>query len=585
MPREQRRLAAIVSADVAGYSRLMGRDDSGTLAALKALRREIVDPKIKAYRGRIVKTTGDGLLLEFASVVDAVACVDDVQTAMAARNSKVPPDRRIEFRIGVNIGDIIIDGKDIFGDGVNVAARLQELAPPGGICVSGRVYEDVRDKLDIVFEDAGEQQLKNIIRPVRTYKLRSGSMALSAQAPLALPDKPSIAVLPFQNMSGDADQEYFADGVVEEIITALSRFRSLFVIARNSSFTYKGRAVDVKQVGRELGVRYVLEGSVRKAANQVRVAAQLIDATNGAHIWAERFDGALEDVFDLQDRLTERVVAAIAPNVERAEIARARRKPTSNLDAYDCYLHGLAFCVPQTKEGIDQALALFHRAIALDPDFAPAYGVATWCYSVRQGFGWPALTAEEKAEVNRLTRAAVRLGQGDALTLTYASWGSAFLLKDLQSGHALVEQALALNPNLAVAWATSGWINVWLGDPTVAMEHLGHAMRLSPLDIAANMMTNAMAHACFYLDRYDEALSWANVQLRDEPDLHPALRVAAASAAFAGRDELARQMGRRLHAVDPELKVSGLKSVLGPYQKPDFPSKYAEGLRKAGLPE
>jgi adenylate cyclase len=336
---EQRRLAAIVSADVAGYSRLMGRDESGTLAALKALRQEVVDPAIAKHGGRIVKTTGDGLLLEFPSVVNAVRCAFEVQQAMAAKIADVPEDRRITFRIGINIGDIIVDGDDIFGDGVNVAARLQEIAEPGGICISTRVHEDVRDRLDTVFDNGGVQTLKNIARPVQVWRWSAGtsvpSRPVSAPTALPLPDKPSIAVLPFQNMSGDPEQEYFADGMAEDIITALSRFKSLFVIARNSSFAYKGKSPDMRQVGRELGLRYVLEGSVRKAGNRLRITAQLIDATSGVHAWADRFEGSLEDAFALQDEVTVKAVAAIAPRVQRAEIERARRRPPGNTDAYD----------------------------------------------------------------------------------------------------------------------------------------------------------------------------------------------------------------------------------------------------------
>jgi TolB-like protein len=330
--RVERRLAAILAADVVGYSRLMGSDEEATLAQLKVHRRELVDPKITEHRGRIVKTTGDGMLVEFASVVDALRCAVDVQRGMAERNAEVMKDKRIEFRMGINVGDIIIDCDDIYGDGVNVAARLEGLAEPGGICVSGRVQEDARGKLEIVFEDLGEQQLKNIARPVRVYRVRLSGAAPSYRPALPLPDKPSIAVLPFQNMSGDPEQEYFADGIVEEIITALSRFRQLFVIARNSTFTYKGRAVDVKQVGRELGVRYVLEGSVRKAGERVRITAQLIDAATGAHLWADRFDGGLGEIFELQESVAATVAGEIAPRVERAEIERVKRKPTESLD-------------------------------------------------------------------------------------------------------------------------------------------------------------------------------------------------------------------------------------------------------------
>ena len=344
--RVERRLTAILAADVVGYSRLMGADEEGTLAALKAIRRELVDPRIVEDRGRIVKTTGDGLLVEFPSVVDAVRCAVDVQREMAERNAGVPSETRIEFRVGINLGDIIIDGDDIFGDGVNVAARLETLAEPGGICVSHVVRDQVRDKLAFAFEDMGEQQVKNIARPVRIHRIRidAAAAALPAAAPqptLALPDKPSIAVLPFQNMSGDRQQEYFADGMVEEIITTLSRIKWLFVIARNSSFTYKGQAVDVKQVGRELGVRYVLEGSVRKGGNLVRITAQLIDAETGAHLWADRFDGSMEDVFDLQDQVATSVAGIMEPALQAAETRRAVARPTADLTAYDLYLRSL----------------------------------------------------------------------------------------------------------------------------------------------------------------------------------------------------------------------------------------------------
>src|SRR6266567_1792999 len=325
---EPRKLAAILAADVAGYSRLTGLDEEGTLKRLRKLRRELINPAVSLHRGRIVKTTGDGILIEFPSVVDAVRCALDVQRGMASRNEEIPADRRIEFRVGINVGDVVVEGEDLLGDGVNVAARLEGISESGGICISDAAYQQVRDRLDLDFEDAGEQQLKNITRPVRAYHVRLDRSPAQAKPALPLPDKPSIAVLPFQNMSGDAEQEYFADGVVEEITTALSRFRNLFVIARNSTFTYKGRALDVKQVGRELGVRYILEGSVRKAGNHVRITGQLVDALTGAHLWADRFDGTLENIFELQDKVTESVVGAVKPRLEQAEIERAKRKPT-----------------------------------------------------------------------------------------------------------------------------------------------------------------------------------------------------------------------------------------------------------------
>jgi adenylate cyclase len=386
--RVERRLAAILAADVAGYSRLMGRDEERTLANLKSFRRTLVDPAIAVHHGRIVKTTGDGMLVEFASAVDAARCAVEVQRGMAGKNADVPQNVRIEFRIGIHVGDIIIDDNDIFGDGVNIAARLEGIAEPGGVCISDDAQRQIRGKIDVAFDDLGSQTPKNIIEPMRAWRLRIAAKSsalpllepsIETAQPLPLPDKPSIAVLPFQNMSGDPEQEYFADGMVEDI-TALSRFKALFVIARNSSFTYKGRAVDVKQVGRELGVRYVLEGSVRKAVNRVRITGQLVDTATGAHLWADRFDGGLGDIFDLQDQVTESVVGAVAPAVEKAEIERAKRKPTENLDAYALYLRGSAKLYQfADRKANDEALRLFKSAIELDPDFASAYGRAAAC--------------------------------------------------------------------------------------------------------------------------------------------------------------------------------------------------------------
>ena len=395
-----RRLAAILAADVAGYSRLMGADEEGTLERLKALRRELLDPKIAEHHGRIVKTTGDGLLVEFASVVDAVRCAVEVQQAMPERNTGVAADNRIELRIGINLGDVIVEGDDLYGDGVNIAARIEALADAGGVFVSNTVHDQVRDRLPFVFEDLGEQQVKNIARPVRVYRVRDASplrrrsprMRASAERRAAgrcrLPDKPSIAVLPFANMSGDPEQEYFADGMVEEIITALSRIRWLFVIARNSSFTYKGQAVDVKQVGRELGVRYVLEGSVRKAGNRVRITAQLIDALTGTHLWADRFDGSLEDVFELQDKVAVSVAGVIEPALQAAEMRRSAARPTTDLTAYDLYLRALAVFFPITKERIFEALRLLEQAIAIDRHYGPALAWAAICHMRLVIDGW-----------------------------------------------------------------------------------------------------------------------------------------------------------------------------------------------------
>ena len=575
-----------MAVDVVGYSRLMGADEVGTLAALKALRREIVDPAITEYQGRIVKTTGDGMLVEFASAVDAVSCAMAVQGKIAEREGT------ILFRIGINIGDIIIDVDDIFGDGVNVAARVETECEPGGVCLSGSVFEQVRGKTHFSFEDLGERSLKNIDRPVRLYTVSAASArttsALTNQArqPLALPEKPSIAVLPFQNMSGDSEQDYFADCMVEDIITALSRFKSLFVIARNSSFAYKGRSPDIRQVGRELGVRYVLEGSVRKAANRLRITAQLIDAASGAHTWVDRFDGALQDVFELQDDVTEKVVGAIAPRMERAEIVRARRRPPGNTDAYDCYLRGLACLSPVTVDGMERALVFFTEASALDPDYASAYGMAMFCHANRFGFGLTEDVEYRRGQIVRLWQLVARVGNDDGVALGQAAWAVAFALRDLVSARGLIDRALELNPNLATAWTSSGWICVWEGKPELGLEHLRRAERLDPGTIGYTASTlSAMAHACYFLGRYEEALALADRLVQHNPTAHPGLRIGAASAALAGRSETAHLLAARLQNLDPTFRISRLREYVGPYRDPLFLEKYAKGLRCADVPE
>jgi adenylate cyclase len=581
----ERKLAAILAADVAGYSRLIGLDEEGTLERLKAHRKELIDPKIAEHQGRVVKVTGDGILIEFASAVAALRCAVEVQHAMAERNATELADRHIEFRVGLHQGDIVVEDGDILGDGVNVAARLEALAEPGGICVSQRIHEDAVGRLDVIFEDMGEQQLKNIARPVRVHRVRREGGQAKERPTLALPDKPSIAVLPFQNLSGDSEQEYFADGMVEDIITALSRYHWLFVIARNSSFTYKGRAVDVKQVARELGVRYVLEGSVRKAADRVRIAGQLIDGSTGAHLWADRFEGALEDIFDLQDQVTASVVGAIAPRLERAEIERAKRKPTESLDAYDYYLRGMASLYQWTREGTSEALRMFYRAIELDPDFASAHGAAARCYCVRKASNWMTDREQEIAESARLARRAVALGRDDAAALANGGFALAYMVGDLDDGAAFVDRALARNPNLAAAWLDSGWARLYLGEPDLAIEHLARAMRLSPLDPQIGRMQTATAYAHFFAGRYDAASSWTEVALRERPDNAHTLRIAAASNALAGRLEQAQKALARLRRLDPALRVSSVRDTMGPFQRPDYVAKVKEGLRKAGLPE
>jgi TolB-like protein len=496
----------------------------------------------------------------------------------------VRQESRVLLRVGINLGDVMVEGSDLYGDGVNIAARLEALADPGSVFVSRTVFNHVRGKVKLGFDDLGERQLKNFAEPVRVYRVRPGGEAAETRPVLALPDKPSIAVLPFQNLSGDPEQEYFTDGMVEDIITALSRMRWLFVIARNSSFTYKGRAVDVKQVGRELGVRYVLEGSVRKAANRLRITGQLIDTSTGVHLWADRFDGGLEDVFELQDHVASSVIGAIAPKLEQAEIERAKRKPTESLDAYDYYLRGMASVYRWTKEGVSEALRLFYGAIELDPDFASAYGVAAWCYFWRRVNGWMIDRVQEIAEATRLAGRAIELGKDDAVALSLGGLTLGHVAGDIEAGIALIDRALVLNPNLAVAWSASGWLRAFVRDPDVAIEHLTRAMRLSPLD-PLMFFTQAMTgFAHFLAGRYDEARNLAERASREQPHFLGAIRVAAASNALAGRLDEAQRCIARAIQLDPDFRVSNLKDRLAP-TRPEYFAKYVAALRKAGLPE
>jgi adenylate cyclase len=580
----ERRLAAILAADVVGYSRLMEQNETETFECLRAHRKELFEPEIERHQGRIFKLMGDGLLAEFGSVVAAVECAVVLQRGMADRNAGLANDRRIDMRMGINLGDVIVEDTDVHGDGVNIAARLRGLADPGGVMVSGTVYDHLQGKLDIALDFLGERQVKNVARPVRVYRLRLDGAAATATPPL--PDKPSIAVLPFQNLSGDPDQDYFADGIVEEIITALSRMHWLFVIARNSSFTYKGRAVDVKQVGRALGVRYVLEGSVRKAGNRVRIIGQLIDASTGAHLWADRFEGGLEDVFDLQDQVTAKVVGAVAPKLEQAEIERAKRKPTESLDAYDYFLRGMAGIHRLTREGNNEALQMFYRAIELDPNFASAYGMAARCYSQRKSSGWVTdWTAQEIAETARLAHRAAELGRDDAVALCMAGVALAFVVGDLDDGAALIDRALLLNPNLAWAWLFSGWVKNWLGEPEIALEHLARAMRLSPHDSHTFQMQMATAFAHLFAGRYAEASSWAEAAAREQPNHLAVAITAAASGALAGRLSEAQKAMARVRQLHPALRISNLRDNAPPIRRSEDFDRMADGLRKAGLPE
>jgi TolB-like protein len=579
----ERRLSAIMAADVVGYGRLMERDEAGTFERLRAHRKELFDPEIEQHHGRVFKLMGDGLLAEFASVVDAVECAAVLQRGMAKRNSELPVEQRLNFRIGLHVGDVIVEDSDRHGDAVNVAARLQQLAEPGGICVSRPVMDHVKQKVALGFELRGEERLKNIAEPVSVFRVRLEGAQAKSLPPL--PDKPSIAVLPFENLSGDPEQEYFADGMVEEIITALSRFRGLFVIARNSSFTYKGRAVDVKQVGRELGVRYVLEGSVRRGGDRLRVTGQLVNASTGGHLWADRFEGKLAEVFDLQDQVAMSVAGAIPRRLEEAEIERAKRKPTEDLDAYDCFLRGLATADHMTREANDEALQLFNQAIQRDPDFALAHARAAYCYNHRKSNGWMVDRALEISMAAKLARRAIDIGREDAVALAYGGHVLAYVVGDLDNGAAFVDRALVLNSNLAAAWASSGWTKICFGLPDVAIDHEARAMRLSPLDprLFVWQFCTALAHYC--AGRHQEAVSWAESSLREQPHFASAMRVLAASLAQEGRLAEAQKATARLRTAYPGLRASKLDDVMPPFRRPEDRARYVEGLRQAGLPE
>jgi adenylate cyclase len=583
----ERRLAAVLAADVAGYSRLMGTDEEGTLARLKSLRKTLVDPAIASHRGRIVKTTGDGMLVEFASAVDAVRSSADVQRKMAEQNAALPQDQRIEYRIGIHVGDIIIDDNDIFGDGVNIAARLEGIAEPGGICISDDAYRQIRGKVDVAFDDLGARSLKNIAEPMRAWSLRlNGDAPLPAKPstvsaqPLALPDKPSIAVLPFQNMSGDPEQEYFADGMVDDITTALSRFKALFVIARNSSFTYKGRAVDIKQVGRELGVHYVLEGSVRKSAGKARIAGQLIDATTGTHLWADRFEGNVSDIFELQDQMTESIVSAIAPTILRAEIELAARRRPDNLRAYDFYLRAAPSFYSLTREGLLDAQQLLGRALEIDPRCGAAASLAAETHRHNVFQGWSADPKSELKEATRLFELALGIDENDSEALA----GSGHLTAwsgDFDTAIEMVDRAVAVNPNSAHAWDQRGWTYRHSAQAEEAVRSFERAIRLSPLDPLLYSTLTGMGTALIELRRFDDAVAAATKALRKNQTFSTIYRCLASALAHLGRDADAKMAAARLLELYPDYRISDGVALTSSWGN----KLYIDGLRKAGLPE
>jgi len=582
-----RRLVAVFAADVEGYSRLMGADEVGTLKGLTE-RRAILDGIIGDYGGRIANTAGDSVLAEFGSAVDAVQCAVNAQAALAEANFQQSPDKRISFRIGIHVGDVMVRAGDLFGDGVNIAARLQALAQPGGVCVSSTTYEQVRKVLPVAFTDMGLQQVKNIEDPIRAYAarglaeaVRSAAVAEDSLRPLPLPDKPSIAVLPFENMSGDPDQEYFADGMVEEIITALSRFRSLFVIARNSSFTFKGKAVDIKEVGRRLGVRYILEGSVRKASGKVRITGQLIDAVTGAHLWADRFERDLTDVFALQDEVTLAVVSAIQPKLLQTEIALAARRRPENLTAYDLYLRAMPHYYLTIREGNAEAIRLAHRALELDPRFGSVAALAGLCHMRNVLWGYAIDPQLDRKEAVRLLRLALSVDDGDPDTLATAALISAFMIGDSESEVEMADRAVALNPNSFEAWRCRGWVYKTAGLPEEAARSFERAIRMSPIDPRLHFTLVGMAQAFIEVRRFDEAIVAGKKAQRQNPLYPTAYRCLASAFAHLGRDAEAREAAARVLELDPAFTISSWIARGGQSKA----KLLIEGLRKAGLPE
>jgi adenylate cyclase len=582
--RVERRLAAILAADVAGYSRLMGVDEEGTLAALKVCRHELIDPKIAEHRGRIVKTTGDGALIEFASAVDAVRCAMEIQRAMAERNAAIPEDQRIEFRIGINVGDIIIDEGDIYGDGVNIAARVQALASPGAICLSDNTYQQIKGKLTIDVSDMGEQQLKNIAQPVRVYAVRlDGAPEHPA---LALPDKPSIAVLPFQNMSGDPEQEYFADGVTEDIITELSRFSQLFVIARNSSFQYKNKPIDLRQVGRELGVRYVLEGSIRRSGDRVRITAQLIDAGTGAHRWAERYDRELKDVFVIQDELARTIAAVLAAHVNQAETERTPLKPPATWQAYDYYVRAAAawvsFLSSWKIEDLSETRRCLAESLSIDPKYARAYAMLSSSYRVAwlNPLNEEYLSPSALDQAIKLARIAIELNPN--LPEAYAELGYNIIRKrEFDAAASAAEKASALNSNFSDYRVAT--VLVMVGEPVRAIEVAKAQMRHDPFHPHFAPLITGQAY--YLLKQYHDAKHWLREAIGRAPNHQYGHAWLAATYAQLGQLEDAHAEAAEVLRVNAKYTIGGTQKRVSILKRAEDIEHMVIGLRRAGLPE
>ena len=574
--RMERRLAAILAADIAGYSALMGADEARTVRDLKG-HQAVVLPMIGKFAGRIIDTAGDGILAEFASVVNAVQCALAIQGTMAERNAAIEPPRRMQFRVGINIGDVVFDDVRIYGDGINVAARLENIAEPGGICISGKVYEEINGRIELACDDIGEQQLKNIARPVRTYRVRVNGIATSAAL---LPDKPSIAVLPFQNMSGDAEQEFFTDGITEDLITDLSKVSGLFVIARNSSFVYKSRPAKVQDIGRDLGVRFVLEGSVRKAGNRVRITAQLIDATIGGHLWAERFDRDLTDIFATQDEVVQKIVGALAITLTPAEERRLSQRGTTNVEAYETWLRAREFLTQGTQEAVAQARALYRRAMEIDPNFAAPHAGLAIASVTDYVSDWAPDAAQALDEAERWARRAVELS--DQEPLGHMALGGVLLWRrDYDGALAECRRMIALDPNFAKGYSTAGMVMLYAGQPGKAIEKIGISMRLDPH--YSPMVLHFLAQAYFGLGQYETATNHLLARIARTPATDSSRMLLAACYGHLGRLEEARLTWAELLKVNPQFLLSQRARVL-PYKDPAEFQRIAEGLAKAGLP-
>ncbi len=580
--RDKRRLAAILVADVVGYSRLMGADESGTLAQFKTHRKELIDPKIEEFGGRVVKTTGDGLLIEFPSVLDAVQLAVELQRGMTERNERVPADRRIEFRLGINLGDIIVDGDDIHGDGVNIAARLEGIAKPGGICISRRVHEEVANKLGLRFEDLGEQVLKNIALPVQAFSiyLTSTSGDTTAEASLAPPDRPSIAVLAFENMSGDPEQEYFSDGMSEDLITDISNISGLFVVARNSSFAFKGKAVDVRDIAQQLGVKHILEGSVRKMGAKLRVNVQLIDAASGGHIWAERYDGDMADIFEFQDNIREQIVSALQVSLTPTDKKLTERKPTDSVVAYDLFLKGRADIYRFTPEHLLEAIKYLEEAIEIDPNFADAYGYLSYCH-IRGWFQmWPGFD-DTLVRANELAERGVALNSTSAIALTRLGWIQTYLRRYDQAV-ANLENAISLAPNNAEVHAYYGQVLNYWGNPEKGLEMLERALRIDTI-VPANWEFYA-GHSHLLLRQYDQALTRFNRMVERAPNFTPTYVCLACAYVELDRLDDAREMIKTALEITPQYTIKEVSRIY-PYRTDEDRNRVFGALRKAGLPE